>query len=106
MASGGVDVWRIDGMRMLAVAFLLGSGAILFAAAVLWLKKTVGSASLRTGRHRHAGFSVFDLQVSVGGPADRSKREAALYLTLKSSPADPHSAAKLLFCQKVRRLSE
>jgi len=37
---------------------------------------------------------------------ERPKREAALYLTLKTSPAEPLSAAKLLFEQKVRRLGE
>jgi len=46
------------------------------------------------------------MQVIVGNGVERPKREAALYLTLKTSPAEPLSAAKLLFEQKVRRLGE
>jgi hypothetical protein len=92
-------------MRMLAMAFLSISAAIVFIAAYVWLKKALGTASLRTRRQRIKGFSIFDLQLSVGG-AEQSKREAALYLTLKSSPAEPHSAARLLFDEKVRRLGE
>ena len=93
-------------MKSLEMAFLLITGAIVVVACAVWIKRAVGSASLRTGQQRLKGFSVYDLQVSVGGGAERPKREASLYLTLKSSPGESHSAAKLLFEEKVRRLGE
>jgi hypothetical protein len=93
-------------MGMLGTACLSIAAAALLAAVAFRLRKVLGSVSLRTDRRRLRGFSVFDMQVIVGNGVERPKREAALYLTLKTSPAEPLSAAKLLFEQKVRRLGE
>jgi hypothetical protein len=93
-------------MKSLEITLVWISATIAVGAVALWLRGVFRSASLRTGQQRHRNISVFDLQLSVGGGADRPKREAALYLTLKNTPAEPHSAARLLFEEKVRRLGE
>lgn len=93
-------------MTMLGIAGLWIAGAMVVAAAGLRLRKVFGSISLKTQRQRVKGVSVFDLHLIVGGAATRPKREAALYVTLKTLPPEPVSPAKLLFEQKVRRLGE
>ena len=95
-------------MKMLGIAFLAIAMATVFVAVAIWLRRFVRSASLKTRRHHFQGFSVFDVQLTVGEGkgAKRPKREAALYLTVKTLPAEPISAAKLLFDEKVRLLGE
>jgi len=86
----------------------LSIGTIGLGAAAIAVRKLFRSASLKTGSQRLRGFSVFDLHLTVhgGGAAETPKTEASLYLTLKTTPAEPISAAKRLFEKKVRRLGE
>jgi hypothetical protein len=83
----------------------LSIGAIALGAVALGLGR---SARLKAGRQRFEGFSVFDLQLTFGRGkgAEPPKTEASVYFTLKTSPREPSTAAKLLFDEKVRRLGE
>ena len=93
-------------MSILGIACLWIGGGIALTAVGLWLRNLVGSMSVKTKRHHVRGFSVFDLHLIVRGASTRPKREAALYITLKTFPPEPISPAKLLFDEKVRRLGE